>query len=99
VPRRPAVGAFIECTPKSGKSRRVDLSIQLTGILKALLPTRKREALRRGWKEMPRWVFVNEAGNALGPDNFRNRVWPKLLSKAGLRRYASTICGTRTPRC
>ena len=24
--------------------------------------------------------------NPLNPDNFRNRVWPKLLEKAGLRR-------------
>jgi integrase len=73
-------------TPKSGKSRRVDLSAQLTEVLKTLHVARKRETLRRGWREMPRWVFVNEAGNALDPDNFRNRVWPKLLSKAGLRK-------------
>ena len=31
-------------------------------------------------------VFANEAGNPLDPDNFRSRVWPKLLAKAGLRK-------------
>jgi integrase len=72
-------------TPKSGKARRVDLSAQLTDALRALLVERKREALRRGWGEMPAWVFINESGNPVDPDNFRKRVWPKILAKAGLR--------------
>jgi integrase len=33
-----------------------------------------------------RQAFTNEAGNPLNPDNFRNRVWPRLLAKAGLRK-------------
>jgi integrase len=73
-------------TPKSGKSRRVDLSAQLTKVLKAHLTSQKAETLRKGWKEVPTWVFTNEVGNPLHPDNFRNRVWPKLLAKAGLRK-------------
>jgi integrase len=72
-------------TPKSGKARRVDLSAQLTETLRALLVERKKETLRRGWGEMPAWVFVNESGNPVDPDNFRKRVWPKILAKAGLR--------------
>jgi integrase len=73
-------------TPKSGKSRRVDLSAQLTKVLKAHLASQKAETLRKGWKEVPTWVFTNEVGGTLHPDNFRNRVWPKLLAKAGLRK-------------
>jgi integrase len=73
-------------TPKSGKSRRVDLSMQLTRTLKAHLVAQKEKTLGKGWKEVPPWVFTNEVGNALNPDNFRNRVWPKLLAKAGLRK-------------
>lgn len=73
-------------TPKSGKSRRADLSAKLTEALKAHLVDQKKETLRRGWKDLPIWVFANEAGNPLDPDNFRNRVWPKLLAKAGLRK-------------
>jgi len=71
--------------PKSGKARRVDLSRQLTDTLKALLLERKKETLKKGWGEVPPWVFTTETGNLLDPDNFRGRVWYKLLAKAGLR--------------
>ena len=73
-------------TPKSGKARRVDLSTKLTEVLKALLVDRKRVTLRKGWGELPAWVFVNGAGGAIDADNFRKRVWPKLLEKAELRK-------------
>jgi integrase len=33
---------------------------------------------------VPEWVFINEAGNPVDPDNFRKRVWAKILSKAEL---------------
>jgi integrase len=72
-------------TPKSGKARRVDLSAQLAETLRALLIARKRETLRRGWKEVPPWVFVNEAGNPVDTDSFRARIWPRLFAKAGVR--------------
>jgi len=72
-------------TPKSGKARRVDLSMQLTEMLRVLLVECKKETLRRGWGETPAWVFINESGNPVDPDNFRKRVWPKILTKAGLR--------------
>jgi integrase len=73
-------------TPKSGKSRRVDMSLMLTDALKNLFVERKKETLRKGWSEVPEWVFTNEAGRMLDPENFRNRVWLKLLAKAGMRR-------------
>jgi integrase len=73
-------------TPKSGKSRRVDMSMQLTETLKALLLERKKETLRKGWGEVPEWIFVSEVGTMMDADNFRHRVWQKLLAKAGLRR-------------
>lgn len=72
-------------TPKSGKGRQVDMSKQLTETLKALLLERKKETLRRGWGEVPEWVFVSEEGTLLHESNFRHRVWGKLLAKAGLR--------------
>jgi integrase len=71
-------------SPKSGKSRRVDMSRQLTDTLKALLLERKKETLRRGWGELPPWVFANSHNNPLDADFFR-RVWRKLLAQAGLR--------------
>ena len=72
-------------TTKSGKSRQIDLSARLTETLKALEIERKKETLRRRWKEQPPWVFINERGNPVDPDNFRKRVWPRLLARAGLR--------------
>jgi len=74
-------------TPKNGSGRRVDVSLHLAETLKALEVERKKETLRRGWREVPEWVFINEAGNPVDPDNFRNRVWPKILSKTDLRHF------------
>jgi integrase len=47
-------------------------------------------------------VFTNDAGKPTDPDNFRKRVWPKILAKAELRTirihdlrhtYASLLIG------
>jgi len=73
-------------TPKSGKSRRVDMSQQLAETLRTLLTARKAETLRRGWPQVPEWVFCNEDGGPLDGDNLRHRVYYRLLAKAGLRR-------------
>jgi len=72
-------------TPKSGKTRRVDMSRQLTETLKALLVERKKETLLKGWGEVPLWVFVTETGTRLDGDHVRNRAFYTLLKKAGLR--------------
>jgi integrase len=72
-------------TPKSGKGRRVDLSGELASVLRALQVDGKREKLRLGRPALPPWLFTNDEGNAIDPDNFRKRVWPKLLEKAKLR--------------
>jgi integrase len=50
------------------------------------LTSQKVATLKKGWTEVPAWLFANEVGKALDPDNFRNRIWPKLLAKAGLRK-------------
>jgi integrase len=73
-------------TPKNGKTRRVDMSGQLAEVLKAHLTERKKETLKRGWKEPSEWLFYNEAGGMIDPANFRKRVFYKCLEKAGLRR-------------
>lgn len=72
-------------TPKSGKTRRVDMSRMLTDTLKTLHYERKKEMLRKGWGEVPLWVFTSETGTMMDPDNFRRCVWEKLLTKAGFR--------------
>jgi len=72
-------------TPKSGKWRRVDMSLMLTESLSALHIQRKKTTLQKGWSPMPPWVFISEEGRIMDPDNFRSRIWTKLLAKAGLR--------------
>jgi len=72
-------------SPKSGKGRRVDMSLMLMETLKALQVERKKETLRKGWGEVPPWIFTSDVGTMTDPDNFRKRVWPKVLAKAGLR--------------
>ena len=72
-------------TPKSGKSRRVDMSVQLAETLRPLLVERKKETLRRGWSAVPEWVFISTTGTPIHFVNFHYRVWRPLLAKAGLR--------------
>jgi integrase len=65
-------------TPKNGKTRRVDMSNQLTETLRAL---RKAETLKGGWGSVPEWVFCNQEGGSCDGDNLRHRVFYKLLQK------------------
>jgi|SRR5712692_2695095 len=71
-------------SPKSGRSRRVDMSPHLTETLWTLRGRRKEETLRRGWQGMPDWIFTTAAGTHLDPDNFRVRVWAKIPTRGGL---------------
>lgn len=73
-------------SPKSGKQRRVDMSTKLTETLKTLLVERKKDALRNGVGGVPPWVFISTKGTPVHAENFRNRIWFRLLPKAGLRR-------------
>src|SRR2546428_4189612 len=73
-------------TPKDGKTRRADMSAQLTDVLRALQRTRKKETLKNGSGSVPDWIFCTESGGPLDGDNLRHRVFYKLLEKAELRR-------------
>ena len=74
-------------TPKSHSGvRQVRMTKQLCDELKGLLTTRKEEKLRKGWKEVPEWIFCNERGNFLNYNNFLNRIWNRAMEKTGLRR-------------
>src|SRR5215831_12977970 len=72
-------------TPKSGESRRVDMSRELTQTLKDLHLERQIEAGATG-TEVPVWVFPSEIGGLLHPHNIRDRVFYGLLTKAKLRK-------------
>ena len=71
-------------TPKSGESRRVDLSRELTATLETLQLNRQFEAATRGWKEIPPWVFCNEQSHPLNQNRIRLKFF-RLLKGAGVR--------------
>ena len=72
--------------PKNGKIRRVDLSLLLGETLEKLRVRRAEEALAKGWKQVPEWVFCNEEGRPIWKSDFERRVFHKALEKAKLRR-------------
>jgi len=73
-------------TPKSGKSRRVDMSNGLAETLKQYLISRKTETLKKGWGEPPELLFYSTTGTKIDINNLRKQVFYKCLEKAGLRR-------------
>ncbi|MBW1924197.1 MAG: site-specific integrase [Deltaproteobacteria bacterium] len=83
---RRAYSAGEVLTPKSGKSRRVDMSPELAEVLKRYLVRRKKITLTKGWGEPPQTLFFNREGNPIDINNVRNRVFHKALEKAGLRK-------------
>lgn len=62
------------------------VSLQLASSLKDLLRARKEETLKKGWWEVPQWVFCDQNGNALDGNNLRKRVFQKTLTEAKLRK-------------
>jgi integrase len=62
-------------TPKNGKTRRVDMSLQLAETLKAHM-----------FGGPPEFLFTNEKGGFIDLVNWRARVFNKALKKAGLRK-------------
>jgi len=71
-------------TPKSGESRRVDLSRELTATLEALQLDRQLEAAARGEKATPPWVFCDRQGKPLHQNWVRLQFF-RLLKGAGVR--------------
>jgi len=73
-------------TPKSGKSRRVDMSLQLADTLKRHRHNMKKKGLALGLGDAPAYVFTDRTGGPIDKDNWRHRVFNKVLEKAGLRK-------------
>src|SRR5262249_33708653 len=75
-------------TPKSGHGRTVDLSQQLVAALHRLSILRKAEKLRRGWEEVPSWVFCTSAGTPFDHANVL-KAFKRLLKDAALPGHLS----------
>ncbi len=79
-------------TPKNGKGRNIDMSLQLTGTLKELLHQRKIEKLKNGWECFPKFVFITEKGRpALNTSHWRRKFFDKAVERAGIRRITPHI--------
>ncbi len=86
VQRNYSLGKFT--TPKSGKSRRVDLSRQLRKVLLELRDKRLLEAYLKGKASISDdLVFASQAGTPIAPDNIAVRYMNPALEKAGLRKF------------
>jgi len=72
-------------TPKSGKSRRVDMSLQLADTLKRHRHNMKKKGLALGLGDIPDLVFTDRKGGPIDVNNWRRRVFKKALERAGLR--------------
>ena len=72
----------IEST-KTGVRRIVDLTARLLRRLRRLELERRAEALRRGWRDLPEWVFCTEAGTPLDESRVR-KAFAKALEAAGV---------------
>lgn len=73
-------------TLKGKRSRRVDMSHQLTEVLKNHLVECKKKGMKLGLGGCPEYVFTNSIGNPIVLNNWRKRVFWKALEKAKLRR-------------
>lgn len=74
-------------TPKSESGKRkVRMTTELKEILTKQISAVKEEALKKAWKKVPEWLFVNELGNKVGYGNFVNRVWNTCTDKSKLVR-------------
>jgi integrase len=72
-------------TPKSNKSRRVDMSRQLKRVLLQLRDERTKPFTERESDISEELVFPSEAGTPIEMNNFSERVFKPLLTHTGLR--------------
>ncbi len=78
---RRAISSGELTTPKSGRGRQIAMPAGLASRLFDLLAERRKEALQRGWREAPEWVFCSRAGTALDERNLE-RAWFRVRRRA-----------------
>lgn len=70
-----------QSTPKSGKERRVVMTSRLEESLFDLLTDLNQARIKKGWPEVPEWVFCSGTGTAPDPRNVE-RVWYRVRRRA-----------------
>jgi integrase len=70
-------------TPKTGETRTVDMSEQLVRGLRRHEIDRMVEKVKRGWAEMPPWVFCTDEGTPLDESRVR-KAYSQALRRAKL---------------
>jgi site-specific recombinase XerD len=81
----------LEKDTKTHDQRAVDMSRDLTRILREHLTWLKAEALRCGWGQ-PEWLFPNEVGRPLDETKV-GRVFRRVLRQAGLPAFRVLVAG------
>jgi integrase len=69
--------------PKNGKTRLVDMRLQLTKTLKAHELSCKKKGLALGLGELPEYVFTNKHGRLINLYEWRKKIFYKVIKKAG----------------
>ncbi len=82
VERSLTIGGRLKTT-KTGESRVVDMSEALARTLRRLQAQRKAETLKRGWSQVPEWVFCSTAGTPLDHAHLV-KVFKRVLKNASL---------------
>ena len=70
-------------TTKTDSIRTVDMSHELASSLTALYKLREAETLRRGWGEVPEWVFINREAKPLDDSRVRKQ-FARTMKQAGV---------------
>src|SRR3989442_12788685 len=78
-------------TPKNGKARTVDMSLELLDCLKKLKVKRAEETLKHGWGEVPPWVFCTVNKTRIAAHEVR-RAFKKVLKAGELPDHFTVHC-------
>ena len=72
--------------PKNGKTRLVDMSLQLTKTLKAHELNCKKKGLALGLGDLPEYVFTNKHGRLINLYEWRKQIFYKVIKKAASKK-------------
>jgi len=72
--------------PKNGKTRLVDMSLQLSKTLKAHNLNCKKKGLALGLGDLPEYVFTNKYGRLINLYEWRKQIFYKVIKKSGVKK-------------